>query len=399
MEMMGEGAVALVGSNRRMMRNGDQYFPFRQHSDFFYLTGINQEESLLLLAPDQKEASRREILFLRRPTTKLVLWSGPGLSVKEASSLSGISKVMDREEFEEVMKEILEESRLLYTSGDLPVERIEGMFPEIGLSGLAPLTTILRMVKEKEELEVIRSACEITGSAFRRVLGSIRPEMWEYEIEAEIIAEFIRKGAGGHAFEPIIASGKNALTLHYTSNTDRCREGELLLMDFGAEYNNYAADCSRTIPVSGRYTERQRAVYEAVTRIFKLAREMIAPGIKMSAFHQQVGELFQEEHIRLGLYTLEEARDSPRELPLWKNYFMHGTSHSLGLDVHDPFDRSIPFRPGMVITCEPAIYIVEEGFGIRVENDLLITENGTVDLMEEIPMEAGEIEELIHSNR
>jgi Xaa-Pro aminopeptidase len=225
----------------------------------------------------------------------------------------------------------------------------------------------------------------------------IKPGVWEYEIEAEIIAEFIGRGANGHAYEPIVACGKNALTLHYINNKERCNEGELLLIDFGAEVNNYAADCSRTIPVSGRFTPRQREVYNAVTRLFKKARELMVPGIVMSEFHLQVGELWQEEHISLGLYSRKDARAHSKEEPLWKKYFMHGTSHSLGLDVHDPCDRSLPFQPGLVITCEPAIYLQEEGFGIRLENDILITESGPVDLMEDIPMEAGEIEEIIHS--
>jgi len=399
MELMEQGTAALVGSNSRKVRNGDQYYPYRQHSDFFYLTGINQEESLLLLFPDHIEAGKREILFLRRPSDKHVLWSGPGLSEEEACRLSGITNIRGREELQGVMKGLLGNTHTLYTSGDLPMVRIEELFPEVIPAALAPLTTSLRMVKEEEELEAIRRACTITGAAFRRVLGKLRPGMWEYEIEAEMIAEFIRRGASGHAFEPIVASGKNALTLHYTANNDRCREGDLVLMDFGAEVHNYAADCSRTVPVSGRFTDRQRQVYEAVTRIFKQAREMMRPGVLMSEFHQQVGELFQEEHIALGLYTLKEARESPEEMPLWKNYYMHGTSHSLGLDVHDPCDRNIPFRAGMVLTCEPAIYLGEEGFGIRVENDILISDHGPVDLMEEIPMEAGAIEEMIHSNR
>lgn len=399
MELMEQGTAALVGSNSRKLRNGDQYYPYRQHSDFFYLTGIDQEESLLLIFPDHEDAGMREILFLRRPSDRQVLWSGPGLSAEEAVRLSGIGNIRGKEELEQVMKGAMGNTHTLYTSGDLPMERIEELFPELIPAGLAPLTTSLRMVKDEEELDVIRRACAITGAAFRWVLGKLRPGMWEYEIEAEIIAEFIRNGASGHAFEPIVAGGKNALTLHYTANNDRCREGDLVLMDFGAEVHNYAADCSRTVPVSGRFTDRQRQVYEAVTRIFKRAREMMLPGVLMSEFHQQVGELFQEEHIALGLYTLKEARERPKELPLWKSYYMHGTSHSLGLDVHDPCDRNIPFRAGMVLTCEPAIYLGEEGFGIRVENDILISDQGPVDLMEEIPMEAGEIEEMILSNR
>ncbi len=399
MERMDPGSRALVGSGGRKLRNGDQYYPYRQHSDFFYLTGISQEGSLLLLLPDQDDPAFREILFLSTPGEKSVLWSGPGLSKEEASALSGIALVKEREELAGIMDRLNGSSPILYTTGEIPLETLEGNFPQLVHADLGSLTTGLRMIKEKEELEVIRTAVEITGSAFRKILGMVRPGMWEYEIEAEIIAEFIRKGAAGHAFEPIIAGGQNALILHYTSNSERCREGDLLLMDFGAEVNHYAADCSRTIPVSGRFSRRQREVYEAVVRIFRKAKEMMVPGVLMNEFHQQVGELFQEEHVALGLYTLSQAREHSAETPLWREYFMHGTSHSLGLDVHDPCDRSVPFRPGMVLTCEPAIYIREEGFGIRLENDILISDSGPVDLMEGIPMEAEEIEELMLSNR
>jgi Xaa-Pro aminopeptidase len=252
-------------------------------------------------------------------------------------------------------------------------------------------------VKEPEELEAIRTACHITRSAFGKILSIIQPGIWEYEIEAEIIAEFVRRGSSGHAYEPIVASGKNALILHYVANKDRCRDGDLVLIDFGAEVNNYASDCSRTIPVNGRFTPRQRQVYEAVLRVFRKAQKLMVPGVVMADFHNQVGELFQEEHIGLGLYSLKEAEQRSGEEPLWKSYYMHGTSHSMGLDVHDPCDRTLPFEPGMVLTCEPAIYIKEEGLGIRLENDMLITAQGAVDLMEHIPIEADEIEEIIHA--
>jgi Xaa-Pro aminopeptidase len=256
---------------------------------------------------------------------------------------------------------------------------------------------ILRRVKEPEELEEIRKACNITRSAFRRILPLIRPGIWECEIEAEIIAEFIGRGANGPAYEPIVASGKNTLILHYVENKDQCREGELVLLDFGAEVNNYASDCSRTVPVNGRFSKRQREVYDALARVFMQARELMVPGTLMADFHQGVGELWEEEHIALGLYSQQDTKNRQGGEPMWKDYFMHGTSHSMGLDVHDPCDRSIPFEPGMVITCEPAIYIKEEGFGIRLENDILITPQGPVDLMEDIPMEAAEIEEIMHS--
>jgi Xaa-Pro aminopeptidase len=226
----------------------------------------------------------------------------------------------------------------------------------------------------------------------------VEPGLYEYQVEAEIIAEFIGKGAEGHAFEPIVACGKNALVLHYVQNNGICGDGEMLLMDFGAEVNHYAADCSRTIPVNGRFTRRQRALYDAVLRVFRMARDLMVPGILMADFHQAVGELWEEEHMALGLYSRKDVEAHTDSEPLWKNYFMHGTSHSMGLDVHDPFDRSVPFKEGMVLTCEPAIYIREEGVGIRLENDILITENGPVDLMKDIPIEAEEIEELMNRN-
>jgi len=223
--------------------------------------------------------------------------------------------------------------------------------------------------------------------------------VWEYQLEAEIIATFIKNGAAGHAYDPIVASGKNALILHYVKNSSQCLDGALLLMDFGAEVNNYAADCSRTFPVNGRFSKRQREVYEAVLRVFREARSQMVPGTVLAEFHQHVGALWEEEHIALGLYSREDAKGHPDQDPPWKDYYMHGTSHSLGLDVHDPFDRSRPFEPGMVLTCEPAIYIPEEQMGIRLENNILITADGPVDLMEEIPLEADEIEELMNSKR
>jgi len=223
--------------------------------------------------------------------------------------------------------------------------------------------------------------------------------MREFEVEAELSAEFTRRGAQGHAFEPIVASGSNALVLHYVENDGSCHDGDLLLMDFGSEVNNYAADCSRTLPVNGKFSGRQRALYNAVYRVFLQAREMMFTGTKMGDFHNQVGELWEQQHIDLGLYSLREARERSPSDPLWKKFFMHGTSHSMGMDVHDPFDRSEPFAPGMVLTCEPGIYIQKEGIGIRLENDILITEKGPVDLMADIPMEADEIENLMQSNR
>lgn len=386
---MDSGSMAVAVSAERMPRNGDQFYPYRQHSDFFYLTGINQEDSMLILYPDHGDPALREILFIRKPTLKSDLWSGPVLSTKEAAKLSGISEVRWMDEADAILELLIPGASLVYA------DQKEKFEPEQKILTLSPMLSRLRMVKETEEIEEIKKAARITHSAFLKVLKMLKPGMTEYQVEAEIIGEFIRRGARGHAYDPIVASGKNALVLHYIHNCSTCREGELLLMDFGAELNNYAADCSRTIPVNGQFSGRQQELYEAVHRVFKQARDMMHPGVVMDDFHNNVGKLWEEEHLRLGLYTLSEVKKQADTEPLWKKYFMHGTTHSLGLDVHDPFDRSVPFEPGMVLTCEPAIYIPEEGTGIRLENDILITDSGPVDLLEDVPMEAAHIEELM----
>lgn len=403
------GSLVVVCSNDRMPRNGDQYYPYRQHSDFFYLTGISQEGSVLVLMPGHPDVSMRETLFIKKPTDKSVLWTGPLLTHERATKLSGIKQVRWLEELDLFVEQMAQKAAVVYFNHDETTglqsriktpdnalyEKISGQFAGLNISPLAPHLQRLRMIKEHEEVEEIRKAGSITGSAFLRVLKKIRPGMWEYEVEAEITAEFIGKGAEGNAYEPIIACGENAIILHYVENNGRCLNGEMLLMDFGAEVNNYAADCTRTIPVNGRFSKRQREVYDAVLRVFRYSREMMVPGILLAEFHNSVGAIWEEEHIGLGLYTRKEATDQSPSDPLWKKYFMHGTSHSLGLDVHDPFDRTLPIQSGMVLTCEPAIYIPQEGLGIRLENDILITENGAVDLMEDIPIEAGDIEELM----
>lgn len=315
--------------------------------------------------------------------------------------MSGISEIRWLDEWDTFLEKEIGKSRKIFMGKEADVEvyeKIKGRYPGLEQSSLEALMIPLRMIKEPEELEAIRKACSITRSAFIRVLKKLKPGMMEYEMEAELSAEFIGKGAQGHAFDPIVASGTNALILHYVENEKPLFSGDLLLMDFGAELNNYAADCSRTLPVNGKYSKRQRELYDAVLRVYTQARDMMRPGILMADFHKQVGGLWEEEHIALGLYSREEARANSQTDPLWKKYYMHGTSHSLGMDVHDPFDRTLPFAPGMVLTCEPGIYIQEEGVGIRLENDILITENDPLDLMEDIPIEPGEIENIMQSN-
>ncbi len=387
---MSPDSMALIRSDKRKLRNGDQFYPFRQHSDFFYLTGINLEESIFAFTPGHPDPNLREVLFIKRPTLKSELWNGQIPDQEEVQALSGIKQVRWLEEQNAILQLLIPEATMIYTdheTGDIPYQH---------KTSLVPLLQSLRMIKQPEEIEEIRKAISITRSAFLRVLQRVEPGIYEYQVEAEIIGEFIGRGAEGHAFEPIMACGKNALVLHYVKNNCLCRDGELLLMDFGAEINHYAADCSRTIPVSGRFSRRHRLLYDAVLRVFRKARDLMVPGTVMADFHQAVGEFWQEEHIGLGLYSREEVEAHAGPEPLWKNFFMHGTSHSMGLDVHDPFDRLKPFKPGMVLTCEPAIYIPREKLGIRLENDILITDKGPVDLMEDIPIEADEIEELMN---
>jgi len=388
--LMSPGAVALIKSGERKLRNGDQFYPFRQNSDFFYLTGIDLGECVFAFTPDHSTPNLREILFIKRPTLKSELWMGHTPDPEKIQALSGIVKVLWLEELDAFLRLLISDEKLVYTDHKAFADQFARISP------LAPLLQSLRMIKQPEEIGEIRKAVAITRSAFQRVLMKAGPGLYEYQVEAEIIAEFIGSGAEGHAFEPIVACGKNALTLHYVENNCSCEEGELLLIDFGAELNHYAADCSRTIPVSGRFTRRQRLLYDAVLRIFRKARDLMVPGTLMTDFHQAVGEMWEEEHIALGLYSREDVNLYTVDEPLWKNFFMHGISHSMGLNVHDPFDRSLPFEAGMVLSCEPGIYISDEKLGIRLENDILITDKGPVDLMEDIPIEAEEIEELMN---
>ncbi len=394
--LMPEGSVAVLCSNAQMPRNGDQFYPYRQHSEFFYLTGIAQHGSFLVLF------KRAATLFIRKPDPKTLLWTGPLHSMEEAANLSGIEEIRWIDELDGFLEKEAMHSRSLFLNqitADQICKKVSELLPYADQVSLEPMMTRLRMIKEPEEIEEIKKSCAITRSAFLRVVDILKPGMREFEVEAELSAEFIRRGAQGHAFEPILASGSNALVLHYVENGGSCHDGDMLLMDFGSEVNNYAADCSRTLPVKGKFSGRQRELYNAAYKVFIEARKLMVPGALMGEFHNRVGKLWEEQHIALGLYSLNEARERSPSDPLWKKYFMHGISHSMGMDVHDPFNRSEPFAPGMVLTCEPGIYIQKEGMGIRLENDILITENGPVDLMADIPMEADEIEHLMQSNR
>lgn len=404
-------SMAIVFANYQMPRNGDQYYAYRQNSDFFYLTGIEQEQSVLVVQSASPGKEAKEVLFLLRSNPDLEIWEGHKLTHAEATGISGIQTVQYIDELEQYIHSQIADIDSFHfnlpENGRFKPE-VEGKdhhyahllmkkYPLHEVKRLAGIMHDLRLKKEPEELEQIRKACSITREAFLNVLHKTHAGLMEYEIEAGIIYDFIRQGASGHAYAPIIASGKNACHLHYTENDTRCVDGELLLMDFGAEYGNYAADLSRTIPVNGRFTKRQLDLYNATLRVMKVARRLMKPGTTINTYHKEICQLWEEEHIKLGLYSLADVKKHKGEHPLWYKYYMHGTSHFLGLDVHDVGNRDIVFEPGMVLTCEPGLYIAEESTGIRIENDILITEDGNIDLMADIPIEAEEIEALMNN--
>ena len=399
-------SVAVFHSSDQYPRNGDQYFKYRQQSDMFYLTGIEQEKTILMIAPGFHNEKFREALFILKPEPKLEKWEGHKLTVKEAREISGIENVFFEEDFEVSLREVLLDSKRVYLNTNEYVKfftevpdrnlrmanQLKEKYPLHKYERVAPLMIRLRQIKSEEEAGIIRKACEITGKAFDKVLENIKPGMMEYEVEAMITGEFLRHGSSGHGYDPIVASGFNACMLHYTDNDMVCKDGDLVLMDIGAEYANYTADMTRTIPVNGKFSERQKECYNAVLDVFKAAREMLVPGNTIDKVNKAVNKLMEKKMIELGLFSEKDVENQDPDNPLYLKYFMHGISHPLGLDVHDVGSKYEPYKPGMVVTCEPGLYIEEENIGIRIENDILITEDGPVDLMINIPIEVDEIE-------
>jgi Xaa-Pro aminopeptidase len=399
-------SLAIFHSNDVFPRNGDQSFKFRQQSDLFYLTGIDQEKTILLLYPDCPNPDLREVLFLIEPNESLQTWEGHKYSKKEALEIAGILKIKWLDQFDAVLTEAMSYAERAYLnaieyskfSTDVPyrdlrfAREIRERFPNHEYKRAAPLVSSLRTIKSEEEIRLIREAIDLTGKAFERILKFVRPGVTEYEVEAELTHEFLFQGSVGSAYHPIVAGGGNACTLHYIENSATCGDGELLLMDFGAEYGNYAADLTRTIPVNGKFTNRQRDCYNAVLRVLRQSAKLLVPGNTIDKVNKAVNKLMEEEMIGLGLFTREEVSKQDPEKPLYIKYFMHGVSHFLGLDVHDVGSKFEPFRPGMVFTFEPGLYIREEKLGIRLENNYLITEGEPVDLTEGIAVEAEEIE-------
>ena len=404
-------SVAVFNSSDIMPTSADGTMPFKQEANIFYLTGIDQEESILLLAPDFPDEKFREILFLRETNEEIAVWEGHKYTTDEATNTSGIKNVKWLNEFESVLNTILAETEYIYldsnehirngsqveTRTDRFTNWCKKNYPLHEYQRIAPIIYDLRCVKEQREIELIQHACDITEIGFRRILEFAKPGVWEYELEAEFSYEFLRNRASRFAYDPIIASGGNSCVLHYIENNQQCKDGDIILFDVGAEYANYNADMTRVIPVNGKFTKRQRQVYDAVLRVKNEATELLIPGNTIPDYHKAVGEIMERELLALGLINKSDIDNQDPDWPAYKKYFMHGTSHHLGLNVHDVASIYKKFEPGMVFTVEPGIYIPEEGIGIRLEDNIVITKEGHDNLMKNIPIHAEEIESLMNA--
>lgn len=410
---MAPKSVAIFNSNDIYPISADSTIPFEQHRDIFYLSGVDQEESILVLFPDAFNEEHREMLFLRETNEHIAIWEGEKLTKKTALETSGIKSVYWLQDWDKVMKVVFGEAESIYvntnehTRANTEVETREDRFikklkeehPGHQYRKSAPILHRLRSVKEDVELELMQHACNITEKGVRRLLNFIKPGVWEYEIEAELAHEFLMNRSKGFAYTPIVASGANACVLHYIQNNNQCKDGDVILLDVGAEYANYASDLTRCLPVNGRFTDRQRAVYDAVLRVKKGAEQLLVPGTYLKEYHIEVGKLMESELLGLGLIDKNDIANQNPDWPAYKKFFMHGTSHFIGLDTHDVGLWSEPIKAGMVFTCEPGIYIPEENLGIRIEDDLVVQESGgPLNLMGSIPIEAEEIEELMNSS-
>lgn len=409
-KLLKNNALAVLHSNDIMPTSADGTMPFKQNTDIFYLSGIDQEESILVLFPDAPQNEHREILFLRETSPEIAIWEGHKLTKEEASEISGIGTVYWLSEFHKVFNKLMSECDSVYLNtnehnrAEVVVETRDARFikfckekyPLHQYHRLAPLMWRLRAIKSEKEIELMQIACDITEKGFRRILSFVREGISEYEIEAEYAHEFLRNRSKGFAYTPIIAAGSNSCVLHYIENNQVCKKGDILLMDVGAEYANYNADMTRVIPISGKFTPRQKEVYNAVLRVHRQAAKMLkASKTVLDEYHVAVGQMMEKELVDLNLLQMKDIKKQDKKNPLYKKYFMHGTSHHLGLDVHDVAYWHREFEAGMVFTCEPGIYIREEKIGIRLENNYLLTKDGNIDLMKNIPIEADEIEALM----
>ncbi len=403
-------SLAIFNSNDIYPVSADSTLPFAQHRDIFYLSGVDQEESILVLFPDAPKEEHREMLFLKETNEHIAVWEGEKLDKTTAFETSGIKSVYWLQDFKGVLAEIMTQTENVYINTNEHyranvetetrearfIKQLKQDFPAHTYLRSQPILQRIRSVKEKEEIALIQQACDITEKGLRRILGFVKPEVTEYEIEAEFIHEFIRNRANGFAYTPIVASGYNACVLHYIENNQVCKAGDVILLDVGASYANYASDMTRCVPVSGKFTQRQKEVYNAVLRVKDAAAKMLVPGTIWADYHIEVGKLMTKELINLGLITNEDVKNEDSKWPAYKKYFMHGTSHHMGLDTHDYGILTEPMQAGMVFTVEPGIYIPEENLGIRLEDDYVIQEVGEpINLMKNIPITVEEIETLM----
>jgi len=408
---MDQSSLAVFNSNDIFPISADSTMPFQQHRDILFLSGVDQEESVLVISPGSKNKAHREVLFLKETSKQIAVWEGAKLNKENAFETSGIKTVYWLDQFDRIFKQIISEVDHVYlnsnehlradttvqTREDRFVNKMRADYPAHSVRRSAPIMHRIRSRKLPIEIDLMQKACDITKSGIERILGFVKPGVWEYEIEAELIHEFIRNRSRGFAYTPIIASGANACVLHYIENNALCNAGDIILLDVGAEYANYASDLTRSVPVSGRFTDRQRAVYNAVLHVKKEAEKLLVPGTMMDDYHKEVGKLMESELLKLKLIDKIDIKNQRADWPAYKKYFMHGTSHFIGLDTHDVGLWNEPIEAGMAFTCEPGIYIPEERLGIRLEDDLVVQKKGPpLNLMGSIPIEADEIETLMN---
>ncbi len=405
-------SIAVFNSNDTFSTGADSTLPFSQNRDLFYLSGADQEESILVLFPDSINENHREILFVTETNKHIEIWYGAKYSKKEASEVSGMKTIYWLSEFKKVFYDLMTEAETVYfntnehyrqsveieTREDRFIKQCKSDFPAHKWEKSNQILQGARGVKEPEEIEIIQTACNITNKGFRRILPFVKPGIMEFEIEAEFLHEFIRNRSNGFAYTPIVASGYSACVLHYIENSKECKDGDMLLLDVGAQYANYSSDMTRTIPVNGKFSDRQKAVYNAVLRVKNEAQKMLAPGVLWAEYQKEVGKIMTSELIGLGLISKVDVQNEDPNWPAYKKYFMHGTSHHMGLDTHDYGALKTPMKAGMVFTVEPGIYIPEENMGIRIEDDVVIQHQGEpFNLMRDIPIEVEEIEQLMNS--
>ena len=411
MAEMEPNSLAIFNSNDIYPISADSVMPFEQHRDIFYLSGIDQEESIIILFPDAIDPKHKEIAFVKKTNSHIEVWEGPKLDKEKTYELSGIKTVYWLEDFKDVFQELSTQCNKFYfntnehyrqaveteTREDRFIKWCKNQYPAHNVAKSNPILQKLRSVKDDQEITQIKKACDITEKAMRRVISFLKPDVWEYEIEAELVHECIKNRSKGFAYQPIIASGFNSNILHYTLNNKKCKSGELVLIDVAAEYGNYSADVTRTFPVSGIYTERQKKVYNAVLNVKNEATKLLVTGTLWKEYHKEVGKIMTSELINIGLLDKSDVQNQDPKYPAYKKYFMHGTSHHLGLNTHDYGLLNLPMESQMVFTVEPGIYIPEEGFGIRLEDDVVIQNSSEpINLSKNIPIEIEEIESLMN---